>query len=381
MKLYLEGIDMTEQLVCPLCKQPVTKKIYDKITGIWVEKQRLEEKFNEKIQKINKKYQQEMHKIELREKGKFDKQIIQIKRDLTRSVKSELNQKQREKEQQLKLQWKQKEAKISQTSQKKIDKLEKERGLSISRMDSLTKTTTEQQKQIIDLENQLKKQITPQVEGLLYEDKLFEALKNDFPGDMFLHTGKSGDIVQSIIYKNKPVGIIVYECKRVLKFSNAHIIQAAKAKSQRSADFSILVTNATKKGYSGFTIEKGVIIIHPAGVLSLVKLLRERIIQIANMKISKTQKDKVIQEMIEYMECADFKNSLENIIQIVKEEYEDLKKEIKEHCRRWTKKRDAYRNIYKEIVDVKQRTLDSLTGEKSKPAFPPTFVLSLPDTK
>jgi len=64
------------------------------------------------------------------------------------------------------------------------------------------------------LQNQLKKQTTPQVEGLLYEDKLLEALQNQFPDDKFQHTGKGGDIIQSIIHKNNPVGIIVYECKK-----------------------------------------------------------------------------------------------------------------------------------------------------------------------
>jgi len=372
---------MVEHLVCPLCKQSVSKKIYDEITGIWAEKQKLEQNYQGKLAKLNKKMNDIKQKIELREKRKYENQIIQIRRGLNKSIKVELNKKLREKERLLKLQLKTKEAKIVQISQNKINTLQKQRTLSINRVDSLTRITAKQQKKIVDLENQLKKQTTPQVEGLLYEDKLLEALRNDFPGDKFQHTGKGGDIVHSIIYKNNHVGTIVYECKKVLKFLPSHINQAAKAKCQRNADFSILVTNASKKGYNGFTIEKAVIIIHPAGVLSLVKLLRDRIIQIANMKISKAQKNKVIQEIIEYMESAQFKNSLESVIQIVKDEYEDLKKEVKEHCNRWIKKRDAYRNIYTEIVNVKQKTLDSITGEKSKPALPLKFTLSLPEAK
>jgi hypothetical protein len=427
---------MAEQLVCPLCKQPVSKSVYDKITGIWVEKQKLETKFkerivalktektnlkmlylqrekkirdkskslaalevkrktkslNDKIGKISKeliennrkaeqKIHQAIHSAELREKRKYVQQVSQIKRDLSKSAKAELNLKIKERELRLRRQLEQKEAKKSQASQKKINNLQKERELAIRRTVSLTKTTVEQQKKIEDLNNQLKKQTTPQVEGLLYEDKLLEALHNEFPDDKFQHTGKGGDIIQSVIYKNNPVGTIVYECKKVLKFTSSHIAQTAKAKTQRAADFAILVTNATKKGYSGFTIEKGVIIIHPAGVLSIAKLLRERIIQIANLNLSKTQKNKVIQEMVEYMESAQFKNSLENIIQIVKEECKDLQDEVKEHCKRWIKKRDAYFNIFKEIADVKQKTLDAITGEKTKSQLPLKFTLSLPEVK
>ncbi len=407
--------------LCPLCNQTVPKGLYDKITGIWAEKQKIEGKYKEKIvalkkektklkdaylqkkknlqdkfkslalleikrktkslnykidklnkdkNEINKKAERRIHlaihSIESREKTKYEKQTLQIKRDLNRSARKELDSKIKERE----LKSKQREIKLSQFSESKIGKYRKEIELANVRAQSLTKTTFEQQKKIIDLQNQLKKQTTPQVEGLLYEDQLLDALKSEFPEDRFQHTGKGGDIIQSVIYKNNPIGTIVYECKRVLKFSKSHIAQAAEAKRQRKADFAILVTNATKKGYNGFTIEKDVIIIHPTGVVSLAKLLRARVIQIANLNISKAQRNKVVQDIMEYMESAQFKNSLEHIIQTVKAGVEDLQKEIEEHRKRWHKKREAYANIYKEIISVKQKTSDMITGTKSKIEIP-----------
>jgi len=399
-----------ETLLCPLCGQPVTKRLYDKITGIWGEKQRIigvyqqkidslkkekvrlrelfyqnkkkfQDKFksksaleikrrtkrlevrilqlnnqkNETIKKMQQKICSAIHKTELLEKRKYERSISQIKKELKMSAKAELRSKIKERELRLK-----------QYSQQRIDKYQKERELAIIRTQSLTRTTEEQRKKIDDLQNQLKKQITPQVEGLLYEDKLLSALKYEFPEDVFRHTGKGGDILQSVMYKGKSRGIIVYECKRVLKFTKSHINQTAKAKRQRDATYAILVTNATTRGYSGFKTEKGVIIIHPAGVLFLAKLLRRTIIQIANLGINKAQRDNVIQKIMEYMESASFKNSLEHLVQLIISEWEDLKKEVKEHNQRWKRKVEAYREIYNEVVKVKQKTLDTVTGEKSK---------------
>ena len=407
------------QLVCPLCKQPVSKSLYDKITGIWSEKQKQEKelrekklvlkkkelelrrnylekekklrselkeksrkeyerkastlknqisKLNNKIIEINHNADKRIHQVGIqlqnKERIKYEKQLNSLKRQMVLSAKKEL-----------KLKIKERELKIKEHSNKKIVALEKNKNLALNQVTSLNK-------RVKDLENQLAKQKTPQVEGLLYEDKLLDALQKEFPEDKFQHTGKGGDIIQSVVYKKNIAGTMVYECKRVLKFSNSHIRQAAKAKTTRNADFAILVTNATKKGYYGFSMEKGVIIIHPAGVLSIAKLLRERIIQIFNLNMSKAERNKVIQGIIEYMESAEFKNSLENIIQIVKDEWEDMQKEVKEHFKRWTRKKDAYFNIYKEAVSVKQKTLDSITGEKSKSELPiKKFVLSLPEVK
>lgn len=407
------------QLLCPLCKQPVSKSLYDKITGIWIEKQKQEKelrekklalkkkelelkqnyllkekqlrsdlkeksrkeyerkanmfknqisKLNDKMNIINKKAEEKIRQVSIqigkKEQIRYEKQLNLLKKQMNLSAKKEL-----------KLKIKDRELKIKEIAQKKIGALEKNKNLALNQVTSLNK-------RVKDLENQLAKQRTPQVEGLLYEDKLLTALKEQFPDDKFQHTGKGGDIVHTIIYKDKEVGVIVYECKRVLKFTQSHINQTAKAKSTRNADYGILVTNATKKGYNGFGIEKNVIIIHPAGVLSLAKLLRERIIQIANLNLSKEERGKVVQEIMEYMACAEFKNSLETIIQIVKDEYEDLKKEVTEHLNRWGRKRDAYLNIYKETISVKQKTLDCITGDKSKPELPiKKFTLSLPEVK
>ena len=46
---------MAEQLVCPLCNQPVPKKLYDSITGIWDARQKAVKKLEGKRKELEKK--------------------------------------------------------------------------------------------------------------------------------------------------------------------------------------------------------------------------------------------------------------------------------------------------------------------------------------
>ena len=151
--------------------------------------------------------------------------------------------------------------------------------------------------------------------GYLDEHTLTTALKRWFPEDEIQHKGKGGDVIHSIVRKGRQVGLIVYECKRVKHYSAGHVKQAAEAKEKRKADFAILVTNAMKKGTQGFYTERGVIVVHTAGLQSILNILRSQIIQIAEMKLGQQERDKAIRMTLEYLEGPEFSNSMDSIIQ------------------------------------------------------------------
>jgi hypothetical protein len=206
------------------------------------------------------------------------------------------------------------------------------------------------------LETQLKKETTPQIEGLLYEDNLLEALKREFPEDKFEHPGKGGDIIQFSIHNQKQCGIIVYECKRVGQWQTAHAEQAAQAKLQRKADFAILVTNASKKGGGGFFLEKGVVVVHPGGALAIASILREQIIKIAHMKLTQAQREEAIEKTFEYLRGPEFKNSLDIVIRKTIEMYEELRKECQDHVKVWKKRYDTLKIVHSNSVQVQTKT-------------------------
>lgn len=381
---------------CPLCKQAVSEELFERITGIWRERRAAEKKFKEQEKELFKQQKELKNQLEserkklkieqkvvieqkLAEKSKkFDVQLQRLEKEKNaikerfdkkiagavklaeararREVNSALKEKMREtiKAQVQKATMKTQEGLVRAT--RTIEATRKQ-------MSTLQQQNLKQQNRIRNLETQLKNQTTPQLEGFLYEDKLIEALQKDFPHDKFVHTGKGGDILHYVILQKNEVGLIVYECKRVGHWYSAHVEQAYTAKIQRKADYAVLVTNATKKGAGGFFIEKGVIVISPGGILALAVVLRDQIINIAQLKLTKSQREEAIEKTMEYLQGAEFKNSLELIIRKTVEMYEDLKKECHDHVKGWKKRYEALKSVYTNTAQVQGKTTALISGK------------------
>ncbi|MFA5145364.1 MAG: DUF2130 domain-containing protein [Candidatus Omnitrophota bacterium] len=381
---------------CPLCKQPVTEELYGKITGIWKEQKVAEKKFKQKEKELikqqkadkkqllderrklkaeqkvvieqkiaekTKKHSLELEKIRSEKdkiKEQADKKILAAVRAAEMKTRKEIN--------------KDLKSKIDESVTKQVakstakvqkDLLRKDRTIDATRkqMSTLQEQNSKQQQRITNLETQLKKETTPQIEGLLYEDNLLEALKKEFPEDKFEHPGKGGDIIQFTIHNQKQCGIIVYECKKVGQWQIAHAEQAAQAKLQRKADFAILVTNASKKGGGGFFLEKGVVVVHPGGALAIASILREQIVKIAQMKLTQAQREEAIEKTFEYLRGPEFKNSLDIVIRKTIEMYEELKKECQDHVKLWKKRYDTLKIVHSNSVQVQTKTVALISGK------------------
>jgi len=386
---------------CPLCKQKVSKNLYDKITGVWKEKERrladLKMKEKQLIEK-ERKFKADAKKQRLNQKKIFQEKLQKqkdalkskealIQKQYEKKLKREVNRemaKEKLKMRALKAEMKQKFEKDSQKKlargMKKIEKdkkdLEKREKTQANRYKQLhkqyasyqNKSMTElekRNKKIKSLEEQLQKGQTPQMLGLLDEGIFLSKLKEEFPNDKYEHTGKGGDIVHHIIDKDKEIGIIVYELKKVSTFSKSHIAQALEAKQQRQADYGILVTNAKrKKDISGFFISKGVIIIHPAGAMVLVSILREHIIKISKLKLSKAQREKTINEVLEYIQSPSFKNGIETIIINTLDLYNGLKKEVKDHISMWKIRLAKYKSTHTSAYRIETKVVKLFLEEK-----------------
>lgn len=404
-----------ETFACPLCGNPVTKSVYDKITGIWQER-------SKQLAKVRSE-RKELRKEILDQKRKLREQTQKFRREKTQLIKNAVNRQTKKLYRQMDA-LKAKETKLEARAAKKIaavtasahakaekhaeaqlakfkrqiqastrKQVKKEKRLAraetekkyerlrfsfnatLNQMKAKGKTIQEQQKQITELERQLKRQTTPSLEGLLYEGELLRELKKRFPEDEYLHTGKGGDIVHSIRQNGEKAGVIVYECKRVKNYSKGHVTQAWKAKETRKADFAILVTNAMKRGTQGFYAEKGVLIVHPAGVLSLVSVLRGQVVQIADLKLGQLERDAAIRLTLTYLQGPEFSNSMEAIVGETISLYGDLREEVKRHVQTWKRRYDSYAKIHGEALKVSETTKAVLKGEKeyAKTLQPTTY--------
>ena len=248
----------------------------------------------------------------------------------------------------------------------------------LTQMKAKTSQIREQTRQIRELERQLKRQTTPQIEGLLSESTLLKELKKRFPLDKFEHPGKAGDILHQITRNGQSAGLIVYECKRVKHYSANHVTQALVAKEKRRADFAVLVTNSMKKGTQGFFTERGVVIVHPAGLLLFVSILRSQMVRITEMKLGQRERDKAIKMTLDYLEGPQFSNSMDAIVEESVQLYRDLLDEVQKHIATWKRRYSAYNKVHEEALSVKDISKALLSGQSEYKQLIQTDALHLP---
>jgi hypothetical protein len=320
---------------CPLCRSLLTKNKYYDIIGVWEERQKLEKSLKEeiRIQKLEKK------------------RALQEKKDLKKKMDKEI--KTREK-----------------SAFEKGQKKEKNRADKLSKLiQGKTAKMQEMSKKIKELEEQLKKGTTPQIEGLNLEEELIRQLKKEFPKDKIEHPGKAGDILHHIVLQRKQIGTILYECKKTARFSNTFIDQTKKAVAKRKATYGVLVTTAFRKNTAGFWVEKDILIVHPYGAVYVAKVLRGSLIEMYSLKISGDEKKRRSKELMNYIKSDNFKNNVSDSIYRTKTLYEMLKKEVTTHKNVWISRYKHYEAILANVHRLNIVTTNILRGLSTKQAI------------
>ncbi len=197
------------------------------------------------------------------------------------------------------------------------------------------------------LEEMVKKGTTPQIEGFDFERELANQLKTRFPEDEIQSTGKKGDIIQTVRTEQKQVGKIIYECKKTKEFDNKFIDQIRRDKSRAVADYGVIVSWATKEDRQGFWVEGDIIVVHPYGVLDIAAFLRETLVQMYTLKISKSEFETKGKALLEFMQSEEFRSRIQDSINKSREAYEVLRKEVKTHVNTWKKRFKIYESIYR----------------------------------
>lgn len=405
-----------EQFHCPLCKQEVTKIVFEKITGVWEEKEKRlatlknkEKALLQREKKLLDKFKKERKTITEKAQAKFDvelrkkitelnktvrieklalqKERRKIQSDYKKKLSSETNKllkAEKKKQDRLRAELKtrfekQSDSKIKKannTLEKDKKKFEHDKKIQKNRYNQLNKQFAAMQNKSASaiekreakiklLEEQLKKNQTPQELGLLNEKEMLKALQDKFPTDKFIHTGKGGDIVHNVMSGKKIIGIMVYELKKVSRFSNKHITQTAEAKQQRNADYALLITNAKRtKNDSGFSTTKGIIIVHPAGALTLISILRDQLIAISKLHLSTKQRDETTKAVLEYIQSPSFKNGIESIINNTVELYGSLRKEVKDHVTVWQDRLKRYTDMNSKALQIENKIVRLAISKK-----------------
>lgn len=363
---------MDKKLACPVCGKPLTQSEYDRALGLWKHKQEHIQHLEEERTKLKKQelalkraaQQQEKNfrireaatKSETRrliadEKGKAARKIMEQRarweKTFDRRVISQVRQGVKAGVEEQKRHYKKQESELRKTKNK-MDQLQNSLTLSANRYEKASE-------EIQRLKEQIKKGITPQIEGLLEEGKLLKRLVELFPHDRFEHPGKGGDIIQIVRERSTEIGKIVYECKRVKHFDKKHVDQARDARQMRKADFAVLVTNAFPAKQQFYFVEKTVFVISPLSLEPVTYTLRESLVRMALLKITNKAKEEAVQRVYDYLSSNEYHAKINDIAGQLLELGKDLKSEISTHKRSWLKRYTAYRGLFADIGAVDYR--------------------------
>lgn len=214
--------------------------------------------------------------------------------------------------------------------------------------------------------SQLKKGSTPQTEGLEFEETLVARLQREFREDKVQHKGKGGDILHLVFFNGKLAGTIVYECKRCPKILSQHINQTRLAKQTREADFAVMVTTGAKKNFNGLGHTDDVLMVSPLGTIPLAKLLRLHLIEMLRSKISQKERAAIAGEMMKFIASPQFKNPIEEIVQVSNQLQEMIQDEAKTHLKTWKKRWEHYQTIQWDGTQVQANIRLVLHGKQPK---------------
>jgi len=310
---------------CPLCGSILARDKWVKITGQWdqFEKERGENK------KLLERYKRE--KVELEKRHKFE---------ITKATK--LGE--------------------GVGLEKGIKKEKSERERMSKMLQNQAKAIIASNKKIQELEKQLKEGKTPQIAGFDYEKEVKKMLTDIFSEDKIIPTGKRGDVIQQIFYERNEIGSILYECKKTEKFNNSFIVEVKKHQESARADYAVIVTHALKEGKSKFFVEENIIVIDPLGLLDVATLLRNALIEMHKLKLTKEEIKGKGLLILRYMQSGEFKSNMIDTIDKSRKAYELLVNEVKDHEKIWYERIKIYASIHENIQNVRKSIGEIVTG-------------------
>jgi hypothetical protein len=334
--------------LCPLCHSKLTEEHYHKVLGIYAERKKAERALRTELAETKQASRRELENLRHRQVA-LKQQLASEKQRLREEKRREVAAARHEAKRTL-------DAKVKQAvgrAAQQIEKLKHENDR-LRRGQSLGDA------------------------GLQTETEIYNLLRQCFPEDEITHTGKGGDVLHVVIRHKKPVGTIVYEVKDTQKLQASHIRQACDAMRIRKADFGVLVTNGTRQNFSGFHIERGVILVRPGGLLAAAEFLRNHLVQVSEAYLRASQKNVAGKRLLEYMSGRDFRAHMTTYIEVHRGMHEQLKSEVKTHVAQW-KERDAMQRRLFTATHLLQGSVENLLVGKSPlkaaTAVPPILLL------
>jgi hypothetical protein len=187
------------------------------------------------------------------------------------------------------------------------------------------------------------------------EIDLFEQLKAAFAGDRIQRVPKGvngADVIHEVIHNGKVCGKIVYDAKNRDAWQNSFATKLRADKLAHGADHAILSSNKFPKDKAHVHPQDGVIVANPARVLALAEILREQIVRMHELRISKEEREEKTVALYAFITSEQFKSLLAQVEAQAGKMLDLDSKEKEAHRRTWDARDKLIRSLQKARSDL-----------------------------
>lgn len=216
---------------------------------------------------------------------------------------------------------------------------------------SLGRIVSTQKDEIAQLQRRVEK-LSAADRGEFSEADLMVALKREFPDDQVERTkrGRAGaDILHRVFYQaatdRRQAGLIVYESKDTARWEAAFLQQAKRAMKTHGTRHVVLVSRAFPRNQKHLTVRDGIVVVHPAQLLYLARVLRAAVIDIDRAGLTARGQVRKTELLYEYLTGDEFREAFRSLVEATGDLKKLLTDEQHGHERVWAKRDAAYDKI------------------------------------
>jgi hypothetical protein len=249
-------------------------------------------------------------------------------------------------------------AEIEAGLKRRADDLQREKDAAV--LAERTKAFEDQQRlqaKLQDLQRQLEKKSAHEL-GEGSEVDLYEQLKAAFEGDRIARVGKGvngADVIHEVVHNGRVCGKIVYDAKNRNAWQNEFVTKLRADKIAQAADHAILSSNKFPKDTAHVHYQDGVIVAAPARVLAVVRLLRDQVVRMHELRVSKEGREQKSLALYAFITSEHCRQLLDQVDTQASRMLDLDSKEQEAHRRLWDQRR--------KLIDAVQRARGDLVFE------------------
>jgi hypothetical protein len=187
------------------------------------------------------------------------------------------------------------------------------------------------------------------------EIDLFEQLKATFEGDRIQRVAKGvngADVIHEVVHNGKVCGKIVYDAKNRNAWQNEFVVKLRADKIAQAADHAILSSNKFPKDKAQVHYQDGVIVASPARVAAIVQLLRDQVVRMHELRVSKEGREQKSMEIYAFITSEHCKQLLDQVEAQAGRMLDLETKEQEAHRRLWDQRKKLINSVQKARSDL-----------------------------